>query len=405
MPINHFRADFPLLANNQTKPLVYFDNACQTLRPQSVIAAENEYLTVYPACAGRSNHHLAAKVQMEVNRAREVIKKFIGARKASEIVFTRNTTEGINLLAYALAWQPNDTVIIGDKEHNSNLIPWQRLKQQRGVNFKILATLPDGTFDLKAFKQMLAATKKVKLVSFGLTSNLDGVTYPAKEIIKLAHQAGALVHFDAAQAAPHQELNVKKLEVDFISFSGHKMLGTSGMGVFYGKLAHLEKLHPFMVGGDTVATTTYQKAEFLEPPEKFEAGLQNYGGIVALAAAAEYLTKVGWRTISKIEHELNEIVTTETKDIPGLTIIGPTDPAKRGGVFSFYIPGLDAHQIALLLDKSANIAVRSGQHCVHSWFNAHKIPGSVRASFYLYNTPEEAHFFAEQLHKIVGVLR
>ena len=209
---------------------------------------------------------------------------------------------------------------------------------------------------------------------------------------------------DAAQSAPHRKINVKDLDVDFLALSGHKMLGPSGTGVLYGKYALLEKLEPFLVGGDTVLSSTYTSCEFLPPPEKFEAGLQDYAGILGLGAAAKYLMDVGFDNIQKQEQVVNEAITTEIKTIPGLKILGPADPKLRGGIVSFYIEGIDHHRIALMLDQMANIQVRSGQHCVHSWFNAHQIQGSVRASTYFYNTLEEAATFTTNLKKIRKVL-
>ena len=241
-------------------------------------------------------------------------------------------------------------------------------------------------------------------MSLGLTSNLDGVTIPAKKIIQLAHKAGALVLLDGAQAVPHHRIDVQDLDIDFLAFSGHKMLGPSGTGVLYGKYTLLDKLEPFMVGGDTVASSTYETHEFLPPPEKFEAGLQDYAGVIGLGAAVKYLSKIGFDFIEQQEQALNKYITEELKSITNLVIIGPNNPAQRGGIISFYIPGKDHHQIALMLDETAKIMVRSGQHCVHSWFQAKNIPGSVRASVYFYNTMEEAEMFVRELKKIVSIL-
>jgi cysteine desulfurase/selenocysteine lyase len=318
------------------------------------------------------------------------------------VVFTRNTTEGINLVANALDFQKGDVVLISDKEHNSNLVPWLMLAKRRGVVVRIVPSRPDNTFDLAAYERLL--DKSVKLVSFGFTSNLDGTSIPAEEVIKKAHQSGALVMLDAAQAAPHRKLQVKALDVDFLALSGHKMLGPSGSGVLYGKYKLLEQIDPFLVGGDTVASSTYESCEFLPPPEKFEAGLQDYAGIAGLGAAAKYLMDVGFDAIQKQELCMNEAITAEIKDIPKLHLIGPADPRLRGGVVSFYIDGIDHHRIALMLDQMASIQVRSGQHCVHSWFNDRQIKGSVRASAYFYNTLEEAALFTSNLKKIIKVL-
>ena len=403
MDIQKVRQDFPLLnEKNNHKPVVYFDNACQSLRPQSVINAVNKYYVEFPACGGRSMHHLAERVTRECEEARTVIAKFLNASRKEEIVFTRNTTEGINLVANSLGLKKGDVVLISDKEHNSNLIPWLMLSKKQGIKIKIVYSKEDNTFNLEEFAKSLDG--KVKLVALGMTSNLDGVTIPAPEIIKQAHKNGSLVLLDAAQTIPHQKVDVRALDVDYLAFSGHKMLGPSGTGVLFGKYGLLEKLDPFLVGGDTVSSSTYTSCQFLPPPEKFEAGLQDYAGIIGLGEAAKYLQMVGFKAIQDQEMGLNELITREISSIPRLCLIGPSNPELRGGIISFYMQGVDSHQIALMLDKMAGILVRSGQHCMHSWFNAHGIPGSVRASFYFYNTLAEAELFISQLTKIAKVL-
>lgn len=395
--IEKIRQDFPVLA--KPKPPIYFDNACVTLKPKQVIAAINRYYNEFPACGGRSLHRMGRMVTEEVEKARVAVQKFFGAKNPKEIVFTKNTTEGINLVAHSLGLKAGDTVLTTDKEHNSNLLPWQVLAKEKGIRHIIVPSRPDNTFDLLAFAKALE-NKNVKLVSMVHTSNLDGVTIPAKEIIEHAHDAGALVLLDAAQSAPHREIDVRKLDVDFLACSGHKMLGPSGTGILYGKYHLLEQLSPFMVGGDTVIDTTYTSATMEKPPERFEAGLQDYAGIIGLAEAARYLSAVGLKNIAAHEVELNKRITEGTKNVAGLKIIGPVDPALRSGIFSFNIAGMDPHDIAMLLDRSANIAIRSGAHCVHSWFNAHGIKGSARASMYLYNTPAECDMFVSELAKI-----
>ena len=399
MDIQKIRRDFPALAD---KGNIYFDTACQSLRPQCVLDAMNEYYLQFPACSGRSMHHMAAKVTQKVDEARTSVAKFLNAAKKEEIVFTRNTTEGINLVANALAFKPGDVILITDKEHNSNLIPWQKLCRQKGTVLKIVPTHPDGTFDVNGYAQMLEPN--VRLVSFGHTSNLDGVTIPAADVIKLAHKNGSLVLLDAAQSAPHRQLNVRALDVDFLAFSGHKVMGPSGTGILYGKYDLLEEMEPFLVGGDTVASSTYETAEFLPPPEKFEAGLQDYAGIIGLGTAVQYLQKIGFDAIQKQELALNSAINAGIQGIPGLKIIGPADPALRGGITTFYIEGIDSHRIALMLDQMRGIMCRSGQHCVHSWFHAHGITGSVRASAYIYNTLEEVQLLVDHLLKIRKVL-
>lgn len=397
------RSDFPLLDPKlEKKAFIYLDSACQSLRPQQVIDEMNRYYSHMQACGGRSMHQLGESVSHAIDKAREEIARFIRAEQKEELVFTRNTTEGINLVANSLGLQAGDEVLISDKEHNSNLVPWLLLEKKNGIKLVIVPTNSDNTFNLESFSQRL--TPRVKLVSLGHTANLDGVCIPADEVIKLAHQNGSLVLLDAAQSAPHCKLNVRTLDVDFLAFSLHKMLGPSGMGVLYGKYALLEELDPFITGGDTVSVTTYTSAEFLPPPEKFEAGLQDYAGIMGSGAAIRYLSAFGMDEIHKIETQLNLQLTEGIANIPGLHIIGPADARLRSGICSFYIEGIDSHRIALMLDQMANIQVRSGQHCVHSWFNSRGIAGSVRASIYFYNTPADIQALIENLHKIRRIL-
>ena len=403
MDIERIRQDFPLLQErHKGKPIIYFDTACQSLRPQPVIDAINSYYLKSSACMGRSMHYLATEVTRACEESRKTVAKFLNASKKEEVIFTRNTTEGINLVSHSLQFKKGDVILVSDKEHNSNLLPWQQLVQKQGVILKIIPSNPDNTFDLDAFEKLLS--KSVKLVAIGSTSNLDGLTIPMAAVIKKAHSAGALVLLDAAQTAPHQKIDVKALNVDFLAFSGHKMLGPSGTGVLYGKHALLEKMDPFLVGGETVSSTTYETGVFLPPPEKFEAGLQDYAGIIGLGAAVNYLQKIEFDSIQKQEHLLNTALSDEMLKIPGITLIGPNNPVQRGGIFSFYKQGADSHQIALMLDQMANIEVRSGQHCVHSWFHAHKLAGSVRVSFYFYNTLDEVNTFLENFHQIEKVL-
>ncbi len=403
LDINKVRQDFPLLAENgKGKNLIYFDNACQSLRPNQVIDKVAEYYREYPACGGRSMHRLATKVTNQCDEAREVIANLIKAKKKEEIIFTRNTTEGINLVANSIGLQNGDVVITTDREHNSNLIPWQVLKKKIGIVHKIIATNSDGLLDMETYQKVL--NEGAKLVSMGYTSNLDGVSINAESVINIAHKYGAKVLLDGAQAIPHKNVNVSKLDADFLVFSGHKMLGPSGIGVLYGKQQLLDNLEPFLVGGDTVESSTYDSHIFLPSPEKFEAGLQDYAGIIGLGEAVRYLNNISVDAIQKQELELNTFITSEITKNPRLKILGPKDPAYRSGIISFTVEGADVHQVALMLDSSAGIMIRSGQHCVHSWFNARNIKGSVRASLYFYNTLKEAEQFVISLDKVLRVI-
>ena len=405
MDIQKIRLDFPALWKKWNgKYPVYFDNACMTLKPRQVMDAMNEYYSDYPVCGGRSLHRMAKKVDEKVIESREKFQRFLGAKSPEEIVFTRNTTEGLNLVASSLELKSGDTVLTTDREHNSNLIPWQVAARNKGIKHMIVHSNPDNTFNLPEFEELL--NRNVKLVSMVHTANLEGYTIPAKEIIDIAHDYGALVMLDGAQSAPHRQVDVRALDVDFFCLSAHKMLGPTGMGVLYGKYSLLEELSPFIVGGDTVSDTTFEGAKFLPPPEKFEAGLQNYAGIIGAGAAVDYLTGIGLSSIEKHEEELNRIITEGIKDFPGLKIIGPADPGQRGGIISFTVDfktGGDAHDIAIILDETENIAVRSGAFCVHSWFNYRKCEAAVRASLYIYNTIEEARRFIDVLGKTIGL--
>lgn len=403
LDVEKIREDFPVLKKTvNNKPIIYMDSACMTLRPIQVIDKINEYYREYPSCGERSLHKLGKRVDEEVEKSRNIIKKFINAKRMEEIVFTKNTTEGINLLANSLGLKQGDIVLGTDKEHNSNLLPWQKLASE-GVKYEVVMSGKDDNFSFENFKEKM--NRGVKLVSMVHMSNLDGTTTPAKEIVKTAHENEALVLLDGAQSVPHRPLDVRKLDVDFLAFSGHKMMGPSGIGVLYGKKDLLEKLPAFMVGGGTVVDTTHYEAKFEELPQKFEAGLQNYAGIIGLGGAAKYLMKIGKENIEKHEIELNRRVTEGVEGFERLSLIGPGEAEKRGGIISFNINGVSSHEIAMMMDEMENICVRSGAHCVHSWFNAHKLDGSVRASLYIYNTPEECDKFVETLKRVIDLMK
>ena len=406
MNIEKIRQDFPVLSRKiNGKPIIYFDNSCMTLRPRQVVDAMNEYYNNYPACALRSLHKLSKEATEKVSDSRKEVYKFINSKKVEEVIFTKNTTESINIVANTLGLKKDDVVITTDKEHNSNNIPWIKLSKEVGVKRKVVYSNSDNTFSIDNFEKMMSETKKIKLVSMVHTSNMDGVTNPIKEIIKIAHDYDAKVLVDAAQSVPHKEIDVKKLDVDFLAFSSHKMLGPSGMGVLYGKKDLLEKMDQFVVGGETVMNSTYDSYIVEELPSKYEAGLQNYAGIIGTAEACRYLKKISLDDISKHEVKLNKHLTESTHEINDLKIFGPTDAEKRGGIFSFNIGKKDPHEIAMMIDALSNVMIRSGAHCVHSWFNAHNLKGSARASFYLYNTIEEVDVFSKTLKDVANVIK
>ena len=394
------KKDFPILQQSD-RPVVYFDSACMSLKPRQVVEAMNEYYFDYPACAGRSSHRLGELATNKVKEARHIVARFINAKSDKEIIFTRNTTESINLVANSLDLKEGDLVLTTDKEHNSNLIPWQVLRQKKGIRHEIVKSKEDGTFDIEDFNRKISG---VKLVSMVHTSNLDGVTIPAKKIIESAHKNGALVLLDAAQSAPHKKVDVSDLDVDFLAFSGHKILGPTGTGILYGKYSLLEKLNPFLVGGDTVEYSTYNEHKMLLPPEKFEAGLQDYAGIIGLGKAIEYLQLIGFDNIKKHELKLNKYITDELHKIPKIKIIGPEDSSLRSGIISFYVEGMNMNQVAVMLDSMSNVMIRSGRHCVHSWFDAKNIINSARVSLYFYNTMQDAEIFITSLNKIMKII-
>jgi len=376
------RQDFTIL-----NKVVYLDSACMALKPRQVVSKINEYYNEYTACAGRSAHSLSNKVDEEIYKTREIIAKFFNAKKEN-VVFTRNTTESINIIANNFR---NKKILITDKEHNSNLLPWQRNSSLRILNSK-----EDNTFNIEGFKNNVKGTD---LVAINHISNLDGVINPIKEVIKIAHENNALVLIDAAQSAGHTEMNFKKLDIDFLACSGHKMLGPTGTGILIGKEELLEKLEPLNIGGGTVIDSNYNNYKFEDIPIRFEAGLQDYAGIIGLGEAVNYLKKIGFDFIESNELKLNKILTQEL--LNKVELIGPEDYKLRPSIFSFNLKGFLPNDIALILNSSKKICIRSGAHCVHAWFNKHNLKGSARVSLYLYNNEEDIKIFTEEIKKLM----
>lgn len=398
--IEKIREDFPIF-RNQPHPPIYFDNACTSLKPFLIIEAQKEYFEKFPACAERSSHVLSKELTERIEKARLKIAEFIKAKKPEEIIFTKNATEAINLIAFSFNFKDGDLVLTSDKEHNSNLLPWLFQVKKGKIRHRVILSKLDNTFDFEQFKEILNQEKNIGLLSIVQTSNLDGHTFPVKEIIEIAHQKDILVLLDSTQTVPHQSVNVKDLDVDFLVFSGHKMLGPPGIGVLYGKLELLEKLNPFLLGGGTVKNSFYSDYSLLKSPEKFEAGIQNYSGILGLEAAVDYLEKLGFQKIKEQEESLNSYITQNLLQFPELKIIGPIDFKKRGSIITFIIRNKDPQEVALLLEEISKIYVRAGQFCVHSWFNSCQIKSAVRASFYFYNTLEEAEIFTKTIERII----
>lgn len=398
MDISKYRDDFPVL-NTEDAP-IYLDSACMTLRPQQVIDSIMEYYTKYPACGGRSVHRMSWQVTEGFEMARDSLRRLLGAEKASEVVFTRNTTEGMNLVANGLGLKKGDKVLTSDKEHNSNVVPWHHMAKYKGIDYQVVPAKDNYYFDLEALKESIDS--KTKLMSIIHTSNLDGHTNPVKDIIEICHDKGIKVLMDAAQAAPHKELDVVDLDVDFASVSAHKFCGPSGMGALYGKYDELKNLVPSYVGGSTVVNATYEGYELLPPPACFEAGLQDYAGAIGAGTAAEYIMDVGRDNIQKHETKLNTILSNKMENLDGVSIVGPEDVSMRGGITSFTLDGWDTTEIAMHLDENYNIAVRSGMHCVHSWFNSRGIDGTARASIYFYNNESDVRKFTDAVEDMLS---
>ena len=384
-------------------PVAYLDNACVTLKPQSVIDSIQDYYINTPGCGGRSVHRYGTHVSKTITQSRIKLANFLSSPSVNEIVFTRNATHSLNQIAKGLEWNKGDVVLTTDREHNSNLVPWLQLEQEQGIDHRIVRSNQDNTFNLESFEEACAeAGSNLKMVSMSHVGNLDGVEIPVKEITKIAKDYGALVSIDGAQSAPHMSVDVQDLGIDFYSFSIHKMLGPSGMGGLWGRTELLENMRSIQSGGQTVTSSTYESFKWAKPPSKFEGGLGHFAGMMATGAAIDYLTQLNMDEVHAHEQTLNKIISDGVKDISGVSIIGPEDASKRGGICSLLLDDkLPAHDIALLLDEVAGVMVRSGQHCVHSWFNDKGYNGSLRASAYFYNTEEDARRFVDTFSEAV----
>ncbi|MBS3781013.1 MAG: cysteine desulfurase [Candidatus Thermoplasmatota archaeon] len=392
MDIEKIRKDFPVVDD-----YIYFDSACLSLKPQPVIDAVQKYYSEFPVCEGkRSAHTLSTRLTKEIKKGRKSVKDLLNASEIDEIAFTKNTTEAINTVARGLPLKKGDKVLTTDKEHNSNLVPWIKMREKREIIYEQVSTDKDGQLDLEELKEKM--DESVKIVSMVHTSNLDGTTTPASEVADIAHENDAYFMLDGAQSVPHKPVDVKDIGVDFLAFSVHKMLGPTGVGVLYGRKKLLEELDPLIYGGGGVRSTRYDEATLQDSPAKFEAGLQNFASLAAVKPAVDYIKEIGLENIEEHEIKLNTIATEELKE--KVKIIGPEDPEKRSGIFNFQLEELGCHEITLLMDEE-NILLRGGKQCVHSWYSFHGLEGGNRASFYLYNTEEEVKKFVEVIRSLV----
>ena len=402
--VDRIRQDFPIL-NREVRPgvkLVYLDSTATSQKPEMVIEAMNDFYRRSNANIHRGVHALAEEATAMYESARLKIAKFINASSASQIVYTRNTTESINLVAYTWAranLKPGDLVILTEMEHHSNLVPWHILMAERGIRLEFIPVTNEGLLDLDAYRELLS--QNPKLVSFTHMSNVLGTITPAVEIIKLAHEAGAITVLDAAQSVPHLKVDVQALDVDFMGFSAHKLCGPTGIGALYGKANLLESMPPFLGGGDMIKEVKLRSFRPNEVPYKFEAGTPAIAESVGFGAAVDYLSAIGMDEIAGHEHEIVEYALERLEEVPGLKIFGPA-ASKKGGVASFTFDGIHPHDVAQILDRDG-IAVRAGHHCAQPLHEKFGIPATTRASFYLYSTKKEVEALINGLYKVKKV--
>lgn len=397
-----YRDDFPILSREvYGKPLVYFDNTASTQTPRHVVDTVTDMYFHHKANVHRGVHALSQEATSLMEESRRKVKDFIGATSEKEVIFTRGTTESINLVAssYGALLNEGDEVILSVMEHHSNIVPWQLLRDRRGIVIKVVPILEDGSLDMEAYRSLLSS--RTKVVSITHVSNVLGTVNPVREIIRLAHEAGAVALIDGAQAVAHIPVDVKELDADFYVFSSHKLYGPTGIGVLYGRESLLEKMPPYQGGGEMISHVAFDHTTFAELPFKFEAGTPDYVGIAALHTALEYLEKIGLLPIAAHEEKLLAYTTARMLEIPGMRIFG-TAPGKSA-IISFLIGNAHHYDTGMLLDK-LGIAVRTGHHCAQPLMQALGIEGTVRASFALYNTLEECDRFIQALHRITPML-
>ncbi len=402
--IQEIRSQFPILKTLvREKPLVYLDNAATTQKPQSVIDSLVHYYTSLNSNVHRGVHYLSNLATDEFEKSRKLVQKFINAEKDSEIIFTRGTTEAINLIAATYGrsnFKEGDEIIISAMEHHSNIVPWQMLEKELGIKLKVIPMNDDGELLLDEFEKLL--NEKTKFVSVVYISNSLGTINPVKHIIKKAHSLGIPVLIDAAQAIHHKKIDVKELDCDFLAFSGHKMYGPTGIGVLYGKKNFLEAMPPYQGGGDMIKSVRFERTIFNDIPYKFEAGTPDISGVIALAEAIRFIESIGYDEIEKYEAELLDYATEKVLEIPELTIIGRAK--EKSAVLSFVIEDIHPHDIGTFLDVDG-VAIRTGHHCTEPVMHRFCIPATSRASFAIYNTKEEIDVFVESIKKAIQLFK
>jgi cysteine desulfurase/selenocysteine lyase len=400
--IASIRADFPILERKvHGKPLVYLDNGASAQRPVEVIQAIQDLYGQHYSNVHRGVHTLSQEASVLYDDARVKVRGFIHAACVHEVVFTRGTTESINLVAQSYArprLKKGDEILITHMEHHSNIVPWQIVCEQTGAELKVVPISDKGELEMERFHELL--TEKTKLVSVVHVSNALGTVNPVKQIIDAAHAIGVPVLLDGAQAAPHMPVDVQKLDCDFYAFSGHKVYGPTGVGVLYGKEKLLNEMPPYQGGGDMILSVSFEKTEYNTLPYKFEAGTPNIAGVIGLGAAIDYVQKIGLGAIAAHEHGLLEYATSKLSQIDGLRIIGEAE--QKAGLISFVLDAVHPHDIGTMLDAEG-VAVRAGHHCAQPVMQRFKVPATARASFAMYNTFQEIDVLAEAIHKTIGM--
>lgn len=402
--LNEIRNLFPILKEKVNgKDLIYFDNAATTQKPQSVIDAIVEYYTHQNANIHRGVHALSQKATDAYEISRKKIASFINSPKAEQIIFTRGTTESINLVAFSYArnfLNTGDEIIISALEHHSNIVPWQMVCEEKNLTLKVIPINDDGDLILEEYEKLLS--NKTKIVAVTHISNALGTINPIKTIIDKAHAVGAIVLIDGAQSISHIPIDIQTLNCDFFAFSGHKMFASTGIGVLYGKEELLNKMPPFMGGGDMIKTVTFEKTEYNELPHKFEAGTPHIEAGITIGTALDFIKSIGYEFIQEQENNLLRYATKRLNEINGVNIIG--NAVKKASVVSFIVNGIHPYDIGVILDKMG-IAVRTGHHCTQPIMDRFNIPGTVRASFAFYNTTKEIDVFIDALNKAIEMLQ
>ena len=401
--VEAIRADFPILREQvYGRPLVYLDNAATTQKPTAVIDALVRYYHHSNANIHRGVHLLSERATEDYEAARATVQSFLHAREAREIVFTRGATEGINLVAQTYGRSkvgPGDEVLITAMEHHSNIVPWQMLCQEKDAHLRVVPINDFGELDLDEFRRLL--TPRTKIVAAAHVSNALGTINPVREIISMAHAAGACVLLDGAQAVPHLPVHVQELDCDFYAFSGHKVYGPTGIGALYGKAELLESMPPYQGGGDMISSVTFEKTLYNKIPYKFEAGTPDIAGAIGLGAALDYVLQLGLKKIGVHEHQLLQYAASQIAAVPGVRIVGTA--REKAGVLSFVMEGVHPHDIGTILDREG-VAVRTGHHCAQPVMEIFHVPATVRASFALYNTKQEIDVLLQSIEKVKEIL-